>query len=530
MNEAVTPSERSRLVARDWGPWLDAAARRQPVDAWLLVALVVLVGVLVGASVVVGGLRSFASVWAWAFFLPIFGAGALIADRGSRWLASRRAIETVPRTDGAACPTCARALVDPAQRPDQADGAVTMRCDRCERRWPLEHLRAAWAESATNPRTLARFAAACATSPNLAAPSAHPSVLVAIRRQLVYWGLFVVTLLLFSWTTGFNGVLSNLFLPALMIGITMIALALRGRAGEAPHCAKCGHAVPPGDDAASRCTECGAALRARGAVERGERVRRPGVAVAGVAVIAVAGLLAMGRTTMFMRGGAVGAWMPTPVLIRSAARGGLIDHNVAQRELATRSLAPAEEIALATAHIDGLRIPFNEHRVDTAFLETLRLGNRLPNDLLVRWYRESVEVLLTAPRRAAAGEDIPISIEAEVFTGGNLVWRPNLVIGEVAIDGVVVQGLRSQECATADVFMAKARPSPHAGGVDKPLLAPSPGPGTHTIRVRVWTIIRPVGAHPAPIEWFADGSPVAPADAFFADSVDLEARVRVSGR
>ncbi|MCC6679042.1 MAG: hypothetical protein IT436_18100 [Phycisphaerales bacterium] len=125
-----------------------------------------------------------------------------------------------------------------------------------------------------------------------------------------------------------------LFILSLIIaawGIALIGLGRRGRKlDDHPICGGCGFdlvgSLPPGRRSAfavpkgARCPECGVALARAGAIEIGNRARRPGAIRAGV-VVTVVGVL--GMVTILYLGatrGAIARVQPTWMLIPQASR------------------------------------------------------------------------------------------------------------------------------------------------------------------------------------------------------------------
>ncbi len=84
----------------------------------------------------------------------------------------------------------------------------------------------------------------------------------------------------------------------LLIGVTLIALGLRGRRiNDHPICRGCGFDLVGVVPAKSVCPECGRDATGPGAIRQGQRRRRPGLIVLGVAIVALSASSSLIRTS-----------------------------------------------------------------------------------------------------------------------------------------------------------------------------------------------------------------------------------------
>jgi hypothetical protein len=284
-------------------------------------------------------------------------------------------------------------------------------------------------------------------------------------------------------------------------------------------CAQCSY--PLAGSSAPKCPECGSAWRAPGGSVSQRRAPRWSLAATGL-VIAVLGGTMWWHLTM---GG--GAWIrrfqPTASLILVAANNGpstFIPSDAAWRELARRTLVPAEESTLFDALLDGRsRSSFMSALPRNWVTAFLAAGKASPAQL-ARWRRGSFVPELTAPAAVRVGEPIPIEIRGEHM---EQLLPPAVGVavhlGTVGFEGDPPSPPKGGPGAwTLEISQRKTIPSAELR---------SDVPGVREIVVTVWLVARPYGQLSKPVEWNADGTPLLPPDGLWAEPIELRRSITV---
>ncbi len=304
-------------------------------------------------------------------------------------------------------------------------------------------------------------------------------------------------------------------------GIDLAGRGVGGWIGTERVCKQCSYPTF-GSMSSERCPECGNAWRAAGASRRNRGPSRPRFFVVGGAV-AIVGLVLMWHWSM---GG--GAWLrrmqPTTGLIRAATSTGSnspLLRMTAWSELGQRTLTAQEETALFDAILDlrktQLNLPGTE---DTWVLAQMAAGNATPAQI-ARWRRESFEPQVELPASVRTGETLRIEIHGEHVAP----LLPPACGVTVHLVGAWFDGAEPSLATTTtgawtlDISQGRATPT-----ID----VVSDRSGARELVIRLWLVARGYGALKQPLTWNADGTPILPADALWAEPIELRRSVVVA--
>lgn len=300
-------------------------------------------------------------------------------------------------------------------------------------------------------------------------------------------------------------------------GMMIAATSWSGVRAGANRCSGCGQLVAP-VGASERCGECGADLRAAGAVISHEKRRDARTAVVAGAIAAIAFCAPIVLSTTLVAGA-----LPTGALLfqyrfaQPHARFGIV------RELSTRTLDAASTAAVADTLIAHASTMPGSALLDSDFLGNALLRGTIDAETASRALRASVAVRIDAPERVRAGEPFEVAVVPEL--GTDLFSMTHMTL--VTWRGIEAGG----------AFLASPSPFLSHGSMDpkRPVARP-PAPvaatiasrGEHRLRVRAWAVAVPfVGTPPGSPEFDAEGRLVAPAGAPGATEIVVERTVIV---
>ena len=414
--------------------------------------------------------------------------------------------------DSQVCPWCGGTpTVTPTRTP-----ATTPCCRRAPKSWTAADYRAWWGLVAASGRNAGA----------VAWPRGDQLLSVLGRwlpgTQTLFWtGLAMLPA---SDATPLDPIVLALLLgPKVLIGY---GLDLAGRSTisvlTGPRvCSRCSYPCV-GEPRPQRCPECGQSwLLATGTKAGSRQVDRP-LLTAGMSILVAGALLQFAQLSA-----PVGRWLrsiqPTSSLLRVAAANGpgtMVDSDAAWAELAKRTLSPAEESLL----FDQLLVVRRQSAFMSPSAKTWAQGYLARNlgsaEQLRRWRTESFEVTLEAPSSVRVGEQVRLRVTG---THHEELLPPavgvTVHLGGVRTEGGVLlapgggRGFWSLE-------ISQRKTVPEIDLVFRE-------PGTHELRVRLWLVARSYGYLTNPIEWNEDGTPVLPADALWAEPVDLRHPITV---
>ena len=306
-------------------------------------------------------------------------------------------------------------------------------------------------------------------------------------------------------------------------GMMIAATSWSGVRAGANRCGGCGHLVAPGGvgehgAAGDRCGECGADLRAAGAVISHEKRRDARTAVGAGAIAAIAFCAPIVLSTTLVAGA-----LPTGALLlqyrfaQPHARFGIV------RELSTRTLDAAATAAVAYTLIAHASTTPGSALLDSDFLGNALLRGAIDAETAGRALRASAAVRIDAPDRVRAGEPFEVAVVPEL--GTDLFSMTHMTL--VTWRGIETDG----------AFLASPAPFLSHGSMDPKRPAARPpapvavtiaSPGEHRLRVRAWAVAVPfVGTLPKSPEFDAEGRLVPPAGAPGATEIVVERTVVV---
>lgn len=438
------------------------------------------------------------------FFVP----SILLAKR------TRRIAALVPEHDGMVCPKCIVA----AQR---CDDVQKVQCAKCSRVYHVDALRRFWDMSVNDPMEAARFLGTelMKSECNDSSFSALLRRLIVRRRTSVVWVIAINAVIWLGAGTLFgvfrggsllSGALTYSHMFIFMTGFFLISIGLKQRRGNARRCAACKYQrVPNGDDAQLRCPECGADWNAIGGTEYGEVRRQPQLIVAGAVCVLLA-LIIMGPMQF-------GGWgkkiMPTNWLISEIASAprGFTMHE--WQELNTRTLTQAQLLTLAKGLVDKqLRKGYLSSDAENWMTAQIAAG-ALPDELVQRYYQQTLDVWIVAPERANVGENIELAIGTRYRVVMTNNPKPVALVSGFFI-GDETEPRGRQNAGIAGISLGKVRY--HIGDEDRgsgsgPVVTFTPTkPGQLRIRLELWLAHMPMPWAVPEIQWQANGTPATP--------------------
>ena len=216
----------------------------------------------------------------------------------------------------------------------------------------------------------------------------------------------------------------------LLLGLALLWLGLRGRrVSDHPMCRKCGFDLFGRPETSDRCPECGADLTRPRAILAGIRIRRGGLVLGGMALLAVAVTLAGGAGYSVYLGTDAQAKKPSWWLVREVGSQDDAVVVAAVQELARRVGAGT----LGQWHIDAAadkllaRQSAPQLTWDPAFgdfLENARLANKLDDARFHQYAMQAPRFTLVVRPRVNRGDALPFSVrEADARVGSRQTLR-----------------------------------------------------------------------------------------------------------
>jgi hypothetical protein len=235
-------------------------------------------------------------------------------------------------------------------------------------------------------------------------------------------------------------------LPLVIIGAALIKIGRwPRRRGDAPHCRRCDYELTA--NLSGRCPECGRELSARRATIRGARRRRTGVALAGVALLALAVLVAYPWASRAVRETDWYQQKPTAWVLHDLDAADTKTRDRAYGEILRRENAVVLSEENRGAFIDHLLGAYarDSQKLPEPMLKALaeRINdNQLTNDQRERFFATAFSSKLTVRPQVAAGAKLPWTIRSTGRAPGfyYTYWNgPPAVLG-ASIDGREVLG------------------------------------------------------------------------------------------
>ncbi|MCE2881009.1 MAG: hypothetical protein LW636_01425 [Planctomycetaceae bacterium] len=302
-------------------------------------------------------------------------------------------------------------------------------------------------------------------------------------------------------------------------GIMIASLAWSGIGTGRNRCKACSQIIAPGREQFA-CTECGADLRAAGAVVSGERRRDARTALIGAAI----GVTAMFFVPAVLQTSMLSSVMPSQVLIVQYKVSSPVHRWGITRELTSRSLDPETTAAFCDTLIADASTSPGAAILDSDFIGRALIAGTVGPEVAERALRASIELRVEAPSRVRAGE--PFEIRLVPSFGTDLFETSHVTL--VAFRGVDMGGtvVRAPERWYTAAMMnprGAASSPPRLSGVVQ-------DQGEHTLRMRAWVVLIPANATAVPrTPSFDDaGNLVAPNGAVVVEFTD-ERTIEVDG-
>lgn len=441
-----------------------------------------------------------------------------------------RTMELVPAHDGMVCPACVLALSG-----DSGDGVRT--CPRCERQYEPDQLRRYWDLSLTDPLAAASTWSDMMRSQPHAKRISITDILRSWRGKLICMlisvtAIFVMTGIIMAVVMGTSviaGTLSYVHMFPFMVGMFLFMSAAKRREGATAYCASCKYQMPPGISRTTiaNCPECGSPWSEIGGLIHGEVRRRRGPMIAGAI------LIVLGALPMFFPD-TVSTWrsklLPASALINevTARNAGFTFGEWA--ELNTRTLTDQQRITLATGLLDKRHDALYLGKDESTWLDQQIAAGALPDDLVDRYYNESLDIWIIAPERATVGEAMSLAIGSRYRTGLSKGPVPVvLVSGFFVGDETTPRG--RQDSSIHGIMLGQVRLQ--VGGQDS---GPGQGPvvqlpaedaGQLRVRLECW-VAHISGGKTSAISWQEDGTPIMPKGAVRMDRRVVEHVIEIT--
>jgi hypothetical protein len=336
---------------------------------------------------------------------------------------------------------------------------------------------------------------------------ARRSAPVAVRLGVLGGAFFIVGLsaVLIASVSITRVVLLGALALAVAGGMLMGLWAWRGRAVRASQCARCGYETGPIESMPDLCPECGSDWRQPGGITNERFVRRPWIALAGLAVF-------VGGIAVIMPGatGVLSPILPTGVLISMAANQQFLSDR-AWLELESRPLTQEQQISVAAALIDRRRAGLHTGPAPAAWIETI--GPTLPRELQHRYFREMADIWLEClPAQGSAPARLRVAGDSHGYRGRTAYF---------AIGALEVDGLEAQPPRPALVHALQLHrdfpPLDYAVPAQRPL----------DVRLRVWLVVGSWNyfGTAQPVRWSDEGEPLLPPGADWIHEIELKLRI-----
>jgi hypothetical protein len=212
----------------------------------------------------------------------------------------------------------------------------------------------------------------------------------------------------------------------LLAGALLVWRGWRGvRVNEHPVCRGCGFdlvgTLTPGSTAGKVCPECGVDLLARGAVQHGQRRRRPVVVLVGCVVLLLGSGVGTLLVAMVMGGFDWNTAKPTWLLVREAEWPGFQSDLVLRELMVRRASGTLSAEAYRGLAEHGLAVQADAAAPWTALWGDLILDARdrgdLPLDSAHAFFVNSMEVAVNMRARVRAGAQAPYKVEIKTTRG-----------------------------------------------------------------------------------------------------------------
>lgn len=243
-----------------------------------------------------------------------------------------------------------------------------------------------------------------------------------------------------------------------LVGITLLALGLRGRrVSDAPHC-RCGFELsgtplpePLGQGSPSAvCPECGKALGTKGQIRKGRRARRPALVGIGAAMLALG--LAVPVTLLATGPGKWYAYAPDWLLVK------LLDADDSPSPaVATEIAARAGAGTFSTSSWTALERALLNRQADLSRSWSPALGKLLedralrpdsPKELRETYLRNTLRFKFAVRQRIAIGDPLPMALEFIDRTAGSGRVTIRGYVAEIRLRNLRIDGDRLKFYAT----------------------------------------------------------------------------------
>jgi hypothetical protein len=302
-------------------------------------------------------------------------------------------------------------------------------------------------------------------------------------------------------------------------GIMIASLAWSGVGTGRNRCKACSQIIAPGREQYP-CTECGADLRAAGAVVSGERRRDARTALIG----AVIGVTAMFFVPIALQSSMIASVLPSRVLMVQYKVSSPVHRWGITRELASRKLDAETTVAFCDTLIADASTSPGSAILDSDFVGRALIAGTVGPEVAERALRASIELRVDAPDRVRAGE--PFEIRLVPNFGTDLFQTSHVTL--VAFNGVEIDGTAVR---APERWYTAAMMNPQAAASAPPrLTGTAQVPGECTLRLRAWVVLMPATAPNVPrVPSFDDaGNLVAPTGSVVVEFTD-DRTVEVDG-
>ncbi|MCZ6835418.1 MAG: hypothetical protein O7G85_06550 [Planctomycetota bacterium] len=312
-------------------------------------------------------------------------------------------------------------------------------------------------------------------------------------------------------------------LAFVLTGATLLINGFVLRKGQSLHCIYCEYQKAPSGPELVRCPECGAFWNVVGAFVKGVKTGTPSHFVVGLFLV----IIGWGFSFNPLSGS---SWR-----FKFMSTNSLIDSTVELRilvnsrilvdvwdELRSRSLSSEQYYSLAEGLLDLRVLHGGTFGQGGVWLDIQVMENDLSDDLLTRYYEESLVLELTGPDQSLFGESVEIGLLAErrsIYTLSGLYHH--IVLGDFFVNEQGVPNSRVSEA----ILPFQLTDTEHVQ--DTRLLLTLEDHDSVTIRREVWIIIDSDISIDV-IVWQADGSPLLPQGVVWSKKITLEHTIEIS--
>ena len=345
---------------------------------------------------------------------PLFMMAIAAAILLWRLRVEQTVLKEVPKRDGHFCPRCRTVL---PKEPPQGD------CPKCHTPYTRTELQAYWVDYVLEPQRLRPWGAKLSWRQRLI--NLRNLTLKNFLANTIMSIVMLLAALFLMWhvtSLSFTGVVVR-YLP-LFLGFALVgpgSLFLRrylDRTGQTRHCTTCGYQQAPQGENPQRCPECGADWSHPGGAIIGTQTRRPRYLWLACGFFGAAAVLIIAyHIALFSRVGWTLRVLPTSALIYDATTSDGFTR-AEWKEIQRRQLTPEQQRQLAVGLLDKrLRDEYLDN-TECGWLWTMVSTSALPDDLIERYCRETLEVWINTPATATVGKPFNVSL-GSIFRRNN---------------------------------------------------------------------------------------------------------------